>query len=83
MNASPRCGACGMLMTHPSQHGNSDPTYPYCIYCTDLAGNLKPRDEIREGMIHYVMKSEDLPRPKAETEVDRQMSTLPAWRAAS
>jgi hypothetical protein len=71
-----------MPMTQPSQHGNADPHNPYCIYCTDPAGQLKPRSEIREGMIHYVMKSENCQRPQAESEVDRQMATLPAWQAA-
>ena len=82
MIASPRCEACGMPMTQPSQHGNADPHNPYCIYCTDTAGNLKPRNEIREGMIHYVMKSEDCQRDRAESEVDRQMAELPAWQPA-
>ena len=83
MNASPRCEACGMTMTQPSQHGHADLSYPYCIYCTDPAGQLKPRNEIREGMIHYVMKSESCQRPDAEIQVDRQMTQLPAWQAAA
>ena len=82
MNTSPRCGACGMVMNQPSQHGNGDPSYPYCIYCTDFAGNLKSRNEIREGMIQYTMKLEDWTREQAEREVDRQMARLPAWQAA-
>ena len=71
-----------MLMTQPSQHGNAEPHNPYCIYCTDTAGNLKPRNEIREGMIHYVMKSENCQRTQAEGTVDRQMAELPAWQPA-
>jgi len=43
---------------------------------------LKPRNEIREGMIHYVMKSENWQRDRAESEVDRQMAELPAWQPA-
>ncbi len=82
MIASPRCQACGMPMTQPSQHGNADPYNPYCIYCTDTAGNLKPRNEIREGMIHYVMKSDNCERIQAEGTVDRQMADLPAWQPA-
>ena len=77
-----RCQACGMPLTHPSQHGNADADNPYCIYCTDTAGNLKSRTEIREGMIHYVMKSENCQRQQAEVEVDRQMKSLPAWQMA-
>lgn len=80
MNAAPRCDACGMPMSRPSQHGNGDLASRICIYCTDLAGNLKPRSEIREGMVQYTMKLENWPREKAELEVDRQMSRLPAWQ---
>jgi hypothetical protein len=83
MNTSPRCAACGMPMTHASQHGNDDASSPYCIYCTDVAGNLKPRGDIREGMIQYTMKLENWPRPQAEVEVDRQMARLPAWQHAT
>jgi hypothetical protein len=31
-------------------------------------------------MIQYTMKLESWPREKAELEVDRQMSRLPAWQ---
>ncbi len=41
MNTAPRCDACGMPMSRPSQHGNGDTSSRFCIYCTDLAGNLK------------------------------------------
>lgn len=80
MNTAPRCDACGMPMSRPSQHGNGDTSSRFCIYCTDLAGNLKPRSEIREGMIQYTMKLESWPREQAEAAVDQQMSQLPAWK---
>ena len=80
MTTAPQCGACGMPMSKPSQYGNDVSGGRLCIYCTDLAGNLKPRSEIREGMIQYTMKLESWPREKAELEVDRQMSRLPAWQ---
>jgi hypothetical protein len=82
MNTSPRCDACGMPMTQPSQHAKGDPENPYCIYCTNAAGDLKPRDEIREGMIQYVMKLENWPRDQAAADVDRKMAELPAWAGA-
>ena len=68
-----------MTMSRPSQHGNGVSGGQLCIYCTDLAGNLKPRSEIREGMIQYTMKLESWPREKAEQVIDSQMSQLPAW----
>ena len=83
MNTSPQCNACGLPMTQPSQHAMGDPENPLCIYCTDAAGGLKPREEIREGMIQYVMKLEDWTQDKAAADVDRQMATLPAWVGAA
>lgn len=79
MTTAPRCEACGMTMSRPSQHGNGNSGGRFCIYCTDLAGNLKPRSEIREGMIQYTMKLETWTREQAEQVVDMQMSMLPAW----
>ena len=80
MTTAPRGDACGMPMSKPSQYGYGLSGGRLCIYCTDLAGNLKPRSEIREGMIKYTMKLESWPREKAELEVDRQMTRLPAWQ---
>lgn len=80
MTTAPRCEACGMVMSTPSQHGNGNSGGRLCIYCTDLAGNLKPRSEIREGMIQYTMKLENWTREQAEQAVDNQLSRLPAWQ---
>lgn len=83
MTTAPQCEACGMTMSRPSQHGNGNSGGRFCIYCTDLAGNLKPRSEIREGMIQYTMKLESWTREQAEQVVDMQLSQLPAWRKQS
>jgi len=83
MTTHPRCDACGMPMTQPSQHAKGNPQSRYCLYCTNIAGHLKSREDIREGMIQYVMKLEDWPREKAAVDVERKMATLPAWTGAA
>ena len=83
MKSVSRCEACGMAMHQPSQRGNGDSSHPYCIYCTDMMGQLRPKSEIREGMIQYIMKFENCPRDRAELEADRQLKVLPAWQGAA
>jgi len=75
-----RCESCGMLMLKPSQHGGGKPFNRYCINCTDDEGNLRPREEVREGWIQFSMKSEGLVREHAEKLVDEQMANMPAWK---
>ena len=83
MNASPLCGACGMPLTQVSQQFNGNSAGPFCTYCTTPAGDLKPRDEVREGMIQYMMNLEKWERPEAEVAVDKQMAQLPAWKSVA
>lgn len=75
-----RCESCGMLMEGVSQHGGGDINNPHCVYCTDKAGKLKSREEVREGMIAFFMKSENKTREKAEKFVDQHMRKMPAWK---
>ncbi len=75
------CKSCGMLMKDTSQQGAGDPDNPYCVYCTDETGKLKSREEIREGMIGFYIKSENKTREEAEKFVDEHMKKMPAWKA--
>ena len=74
------CESCGMPMKDLSQHGGGEINNPYCIYCADESGNLKPREQVREGMIGFFMKSENKSREEAERFVDEHMSKMPAWK---
>jgi hypothetical protein len=69
-----------MPMDKPQDHGGGRPNNPYCIYCTRADGNLKPRNVVREKMIHLYMSSEGASRQEAEQHVDEKMSKMPAWK---
>jgi hypothetical protein len=52
----------------------------YCKYCTDESGNLKSRDEIREGITQWFMGWQPNVTPElARKRADLFMSALPAW----
>ena len=74
------CESCGMPMGEAKDHGGGDVGNPYCVHCTDEAGKLKSRVEIREGMINLYMSRMGKPREEAEKFVDEQMNKLPAWK---
>jgi hypothetical protein len=69
-----------MPLEKPEDHGAGDPENKYCKYCTDKKGKLKSRDDVREGWIEFVVRSQGKPREQAEKEVDAAMDELPAWR---
>ena len=66
-------------MTMDSDHGGGRPDNIYCKHCADEAGNLKSRDEVREGMIAFYQQSMGKTREEAEREVDIHMAQMPAW----
>lgn len=76
------CQSCGLPMMIDADHGGGRIDNPNCRYCTDESGNLKSKEEIREGMINLYMQSFGKPREEAEKEVDARMSEMPAWAAA-
>ncbi len=56
------------------------PAEDFCKYCTDEAGNLKPKEEIKSGITHW-MKSWQ-PGIDDETAANRAeyyMKSMPAW----
>ena len=63
-----KCESCGM----PTKE-------KYCKYCTDEHGNLKSREDVREGMINLYIRLKNLPREDAEKFVDEYMKKMPAW----
>lgn len=75
------CQSCGMPMAMDSDHGGGRPDNPYCMHCADAAGNLKSREEVKEGMIAFYMQSMGKAREEAEREVDAHMAQMPAWAA--
>lgn len=75
------CQSCGMPMATIDDHGGGRVDNLYCRHCTDQAGNLKPKEEVREGMINFYMQSMGKTREEAETAVDSHMAQMSAWAA--
>jgi hypothetical protein len=74
------CISCGMDMSKPEEFGGGKVGNKSCVYCSDAEGNLKPRNEVREGMIHFWMQREKIDRAAAEKNVDAYMAKMPAWK---
>jgi len=71
-------------MAQDLDHGGGRLENPYCKYCTDPAGNLKTKEEVREGMINFQMQqSPGKTREEVEKEVDAHMSQMPTWQTLS
>ena len=75
-----KCKSCGVPMRDESEHGAGNMNNPYCVHCADANGNLKSREEIKAGMVEFIMRSQNKPRDEAEREADRIMSQQPAWQ---
>ena len=74
------CISCGMDMSKPEEFGGGKVCNKSCVYCSDTEGNLKPRNEVREGMIHFWMQREKIDRAAAEKNVDEYMAKMLAWK---
>jgi thioredoxin-related protein len=74
------CESCGMPMQKKEEFGGGNEENKYCVYCTDAQGNLKSRDEVRQGMIGFYMQMKNATKEEAEKIVDEQMAKMPAWK---
>ncbi|MEW6721980.1 MAG: zinc ribbon domain-containing protein [Candidatus Micrarchaeota archaeon] len=75
-----KCESCGMPMARLSDFGGMKEGNRYCRHCTYENGGLRPRHEVREGMVLYYMKSKRRERREAEEYVDEIMAGMPAWQ---
>ena len=70
------CHSC----TAPLSGDFKGPSEFYCKYCADEQGNLKSRDDIHEGIMHWFMGWQPNITPEiARKRADLFMSALPAW----
>jgi outer membrane biosynthesis protein TonB len=74
------CQSCAMPLNSPSDHALGNEQNPYCAHCADANGNLKSKEEVREGMINYYTQTEGKTREEAERVVDAHMGMQPAWQ---
>lgn len=68
-------------MTKPEEFGGHKVGNKSCVYCSDSDGKLKPKNEVREGMVKFWMQRENIDRATAEKKTDEYMDSMPAWKA--
>jgi hypothetical protein len=66
-----------MPLGAPGAKGASD---IYCKYCSDEAGNLKPREEIKQGIATWLESwQEGITEEQALKRAEHFMQAMPAW----
>ena len=71
------CHSCSMPLDSPDVRG---PSEIYCTYCTDDAGNLKPREEIKQGIACFLKGwQQGISQEQALTRAEHFMLAMPAW----
>ncbi|MHA2024453.1 MAG: zinc ribbon domain-containing protein [Candidatus Thorarchaeota archaeon] len=76
-----KCVSCGLTMDKAEEFGGHKVGNKSCVYCSDSKGNLKPKNDVREGMVQFWMQRESIDRTTAEKKTDEYMKTMPAWKS--
>ena len=71
------CHSCCAPLDSPDFKG---PSENYCKYCTDEAGKLKSREEIKQGVAQWFKSWQpNIDDAKAMTRADLYLRAMPAW----
>jgi uncharacterized glyoxalase superfamily protein PhnB len=73
------CMSCGVPMAKPEDFGGGNPANIYCVHCSNSDGSLKSYDEVLEGMVNFMMMTQNMNRESAESAAKEHMSKMPAW----
>ena len=73
------CQSCGMDMRKYQEFGGGDMSNSYCVHCTDAKGKLRPREEVKDNMTKYFLKS-GMCQEEAVRRAEQSMREAPAWR---
>lgn len=73
------CMSCGMPMAKPEDFGGGNEENIYCVHCANPDGTLKSREEVFEGMVGFMMMSQNMDREQAEIAAKEYMAKMPAW----
>ncbi len=82
------CESCGMPMEKPEDHGGGKEDNSWCKYCCKEDGSHKSKEEVREGVITFMMSEEGEKvfgkkfesREEAEKAADEHIAKMPAWK---
>ncbi len=75
-----KCLSCGMPLSKAEDFGGGSPANVYCVHCAHSDGSLKKYEEVYEGMIGFMMKTQNMERATAEIAAKEYMATMPAWQ---
>ncbi len=71
------CYSCAAPLSAPEFKG---PAEDYCKYCTDEAGNLRPKEEIKDGITRWLKSWQpDIDNTTATLRAEFMMQAMPAW----
>lgn len=76
----PSCYSCGMPLEKASDHALGDINHQFCVHCTDEHGQLKPYEEILNGMANYLVHSQGVAMTAAKEIAKDVLAKQPAWR---
>ena len=68
-----------MPMVKPEDFGAMNPASLYCGHCTDSGGSLRSYDEVLEGMVNFMITSQNMDKETAGSAAREYMSRMPAW----
>ena len=74
------CESCGMPMGKPEDFGGKNPKNSYCVYCSNPAGDLKSYEEVLNGMVAFIIKTQGLNNDDSLKKAKEHMARMPAWR---
>lgn len=77
--AAKACMSCGMPMTKLEDFGGGNAENLCCAYCSNPDGSLKSYEDVFEGMVNFMVMSQNMDRQTAESAVKERMSSMPAW----
>ena len=73
------CLSCGMPLNKVEDFGGGNPENLYCVHCTNPDGSLKSYDEVLQGMVNFMMMSQNMDKETAESAARDYMAKMPAW----
>ena len=74
---SNHCHSCAMPLDSPEATGSSP---IYCRHCSNEQGELKPREEVKQGLIWWLKSWQgDITEEQAQNRAENYMKAMPAW----
>ena len=73
------CLSCGMPMAKVEDFAAMNPTSLYCVRCANDDGSLKSYYEVLQGMVQFMMGTQNMGKEAAEVAAKEYMAKMPAW----